>query len=479
MNTPYAIITITIAALIASCGTTPIKPVDEQIDQILKQKKSPIVFSAEKTPTIVSVKKAVDIKLEQIVNVLIKKPIDIRAAIDAADSSLSVSIDKGVDLSQKFGVKFTNQTLSKYFVYLENITGYSIKLDDGVVYVRSVQLKTWHLQTLSQNIESLSSSDQAGIKQVGTGAPELVPNTSNSNWEQIIAHIRTIMGEGAVVAGNQQLGTISAIGLPKQVSQADRWIQDLIASSNRQIHLQVQVLDVTVDSAVGQGINWNLISNQSSKFQIGNNSQQAIDGTGLISIGSVKGSAIDLGKKITLDVMLNLLSKQGKVKVDSQPNITVTNGRRAYISTGDEFSYIKEIKAVPDDNGNVITTSEIDRIGVGIDMRVTPKILPDNRIVVSIVPVISSLKSFTTLSSGSGSSLQEFQTPNIALQKLATQVIVESGKTIHLGGLIASKISNSAKGTPSGGILNTLFSGSQKSLERREVVVLITPTIVQ
>jgi hypothetical protein len=33
--------------------------------------------------------------------------------------------------------------------------------------------------------------------------------------------------------------------------------------------------------------------------------------------------------------------------------------------------------------------------------------------------------------------MQEFKTPNIALQKLRTQVIVESGKTIHLGGLIA------------------------------------------
>jgi type II secretory pathway component GspD/PulD (secretin) len=44
--------------------------------------------------------------------------------------------------------------------------------------------------------------------------------------------------------------------------------------------------------------------------------------------------------------------------------------------------------------------------------------------------------------------MQEFKTPNIALQKLRTQVIVESGKTIHLGGLIASKVANAAKGLP-------------------------------
>jgi hypothetical protein len=45
------------------------------------------------------------------------------------------------------------------------------------------------------------------------------------------------------------------------------------------VHLQVQVLDVTIDESVGQGINWNLISKQSSgQFQISNNSKQVIDG---------------------------------------------------------------------------------------------------------------------------------------------------------------------------------------------------------
>jgi type II secretory pathway component GspD/PulD (secretin) len=177
--------------------------------------------------------------------------------------------------------------------------------------------------------------------------------------------------------------------------------------------------------------------------------------------------------------MLDLLAKQGKVRIENQPNITVTNGAEAYISTGDEFSFVSQVNATPDDHGNVITSSEIERMSVGVEMRVTPKILPDNRIVVSIVPIISSIKSFTTITSGSGISVQEFQTPNIALQKLATKVIVDNGKTIHLGGLIATKVVNAAKGLPNSGILDVFFRGVQKSLERREIVILITPTIVR
>jgi type II secretory pathway component GspD/PulD (secretin) len=68
-----------------------------------------------------------------------------------------------------------------------------------------------------------------------------------------------------------------------------------------------------------------------------------LDGAGLVSIGSPLGTALNLGNKISLSVMLNFLRKQGNVRVDNQPNITVTNGREAYITTGDEFSYIASI----------------------------------------------------------------------------------------------------------------------------------------
>jgi type II secretory pathway component GspD/PulD (secretin) len=389
--------------------------------------------------------------LDKTVNISSKQPINIMAAIDFADNTLSVSPDADVDLNKKFNIKFNNQTLARYFNYLENITGYQIELSDGVVYIRSTQQMKWNLQSLSLNDSTILTSAKTEVGK-DTDTDSVAPKSISDNWKQIISHIKTILGSKGIVVDNQQLGTITAEGLPARVKRVDLWLNDLIKSSNRQIHLQVQVLDVTVDESVGRGINWNLISKQSAQFKIGNNAQQAIGGAGIISIGTPAGSVLDLGKKITLDVMLNLLSKQGKVRVDNQPNITVANGREAYITTGDEFSYVASIDSKADAQGQVTTTSNVERMNVGVDMRVTPKILPDGRIAINITPVVSSLKSYSVLTSGSGSSIQEFKTPNIALQKLATQVIVESGKTIHLGGLIASKVANAAKGLPGGGL---------------------------
>ncbi len=476
------IITLSLSVFLSACsgiGSHTKNNIDAQVDAIFKQKQSPIVFEKEPMPIFVSIKVPQDLKLAQQVNIAIKQPINLLAAIDFADNSLSISADAGVDLDKKFSIKFNNQSLVRYFDYLQNITGYHLSLLDGVVWIKSTESKTWQLQSLSISSEKPTTSAKTDIKSSDT-TPTVPTVPDLSDWQQIVKHIKATLGTKAIVVDNQQLGTISAIGLPLKIKQVDLWLNNLIKSSNRQVHLQVQVLDVTVDNAVGQGINWNLISNQSSKFQIGNKAAGFnIDGAGLISIGTPEGALINLGKKITLDVMLDLLAKQGKVRIENQPNITVTNGAEAYISTGDEFSFVSEVNATPDDNGNVITTSEIERMSVGVEMRVTPKILPDNRIVVSIVPIISSIKSFTTLTSDSGTSVQEFQTPNIALQKLATKVIVESGKTIHLGGLIATKVVNAAKGLPNAGIFDVFFRGVQKSLESREIVILITPTIVR
>ena len=519
MNKLTLLSTLTLLMLIvSSCTTNENKEsIDTIVEKMLSKEYSPIVFNPEPTPAFIVVKEPKDLKLEQKVNVSIKQPINIIAAIDFADSTLSISPDSGVDLNKKFNVKFNNQTLGVYFDFLENITGYHIELIDGVVYIKSIQTQTWHLQSLSLDNVEISSAKNSAKNDIGASTQE--KQTNVDSWDEIIKQVKIIMNlddrpkflfkiikavkkdaqegdkeeakeeaeeqiKAFSVVHNKQLGTVTVTGMPKKLEQVDIWLSGLIKSSNRQVHLQVQVLDVTIDESIGQGINWNLISKQSSskqssgQFQISNNSKQVIDGAGLISIGSPIGTALNLGNKISLSVMLNLLRKQGNVRVDNQPNITVTNGREAYITTGDEFSYIASIKSATDAQGQITTTSDIQRMNIGIDMRVTPKILPDNRIVVNIVPIISSIKSFTTLTSGSNNSTQEFKTPNIALQKLRTQVIVESGKTIHLGGLIASKVANAAKGLPDGGIMDMFFRGVQKSFERREIVILITPTIV-
>jgi DNA-binding GntR family transcriptional regulator len=174
-----------ITVVTSSCGSSSnVKNnLEVQAEKLLSQKHSPIVFQAEATPVIVTIKSVKDKKLSKKVNIASTQPLNIIAAINYADSELSVYPDSGVDIDKELFVKFHNQTLEKYFNYLENLTGYQIELIDSVVYVSSKQSKTWHLQSLSKNVGSLGNSASSEVESDGN-APTVVSANDGENWDK-------------------------------------------------------------------------------------------------------------------------------------------------------------------------------------------------------------------------------------------------------------------------------------------------------
>ena len=259
-------------------------------------------------------------------------------------------------MASKISVIKFNNTVINYLKYLSVISDYSFNIKNNIIYIKSIQKKTWNLATISQNDINLTSLTLSS------------EGSTNTKWKKILKDIKTLAPNLKVVS-NQQLGLITAVGLPASILTIDEYLTTLKDSANQQIHLEVKVLDILVDKATGKGINWNIISSQSSKFQIGSTTKSNINEAGILSLGSIGGASISLGKKISLELLLNLLSRQGKVKIENQPNITITNGRKAYITTGDEFSYIKSINSIPGaDGSSPVVTSEIDRMTVGVNM---------------------------------------------------------------------------------------------------------------
>ncbi len=251
------IITMMSSMLLASCFSGNTKTgvkVDALLERVHKQPE----FYKERAAIFVAVKKAKDTRLDAIVNVSTVEPINIMAAISYADDTLSVSPSSGVDVSQKNipPIKFLDQPLREYLKYLENQTGWSIELEStngrqAVVYIRNVKMKTLHVQALSMSLDG--GEDGASGSSFGEIVKQ-VNDIMNSKYNITVASIKPI------VTSNQQLGIIQITGSPNNVNAAEAWVSNLVKNSNRQIHLQVQVLDVRVDESVGRGIDWTLIA---------------------------------------------------------------------------------------------------------------------------------------------------------------------------------------------------------------------------
>jgi type II secretory pathway component GspD/PulD (secretin) len=192
---------------------------------------------------------------------------------------------------------------------------------------------------------------------------------------------------------------------------------------------------------------------------------------------------------VTADALFNFLSLYGDVELLNQPNVTVRNGSYAYISTGEEFSFIGEITRESQLGTNVIggglstsqevTAVEIESVRVGVTLAVTPRILDDGRVMLEIWPVISSQSGSDDFKVAGDT----FTNPRIALSELSTEVITQSGRPIQLGGFIRKAIAKKLQELPwKDRITNTLvspiFRSERNELDRRELVLTVTPTIV-
>ncbi len=441
--------------------------------------------------------------------------------------------DSLVDLTKIVTVKTSNATVAEYLDYLSGVSDYEFSIRKNTIYVSSTSTKSWTLTGFSTNINStasvgqrvaVSSTQNRGVSGGTTGTTDSTGSTATSGnstginntnstlsvsndidqWDQILLDARSIIDEGISdeaddsttdstgessdsslspitdgritpwVVGTRSIGVITASGRPSKMKELDAHMKKLLKQSTQQVNMEVKIIDVTLADEKSRGIDWSLI-NTSSEGTIGiaGAAATALKSGGAWSIST----ALQLGS-LTLNHFINFLSSYGEVSLLSQPNITATNGTTAYISNANQFFYVGGFRQAQDRQGQISIVPVVNEIKVGISLAITPRILDDARIRIEVVPVISSLESFDDVNSNGST----FRTPNIALQELATQVITESGKTIQLGGLISKKLSKSISQLPLGNASNVvtdaLLKSVEKELSRRELIISLTPTIV-
>ena len=280
------------------------------------------------------------------------------------------------------------------------------------------------------------------------------------------------------VVGNKRLGKIIAHGKPSQIARLDQYFSKLQADSQRQFHLQAAILNVTSKNGDSQGIDWSVL------YKNGDGTRSAsLSGASTQALSLVDGGTWSLAATIpfgdlTLKTLMQELRSQGSVSLQSQPRVTVTNGYTALLGSTQEFSYVSGVQFLPLSTGSsnissdTAITTTLSRVNVGIKIAVTPKLLDNGKIMLNIVPILSSVVGTTAVQSAGS----VFETPNIALQELSTQVITTSGTPVYLGGLIMNKILQDARKLPlkNKALADALGSAKMES-EDSELLIVITP----
>lgn len=195
-------------------------------------------------------------------------------------------------------------------------------------------------------------------------------------------------------------------------------------------------------------------------------------GVGRISPTSNVGGFVFSAASESFNLLIRALKVQSRLDIMARPQIMTLDGQTAFINVGQEIPIVTSTTAT----ATGFVQSNIDRRQVGVLLQVTPKIMPDGRVLMRVIPEISSVvPQPVNLGNGQvGTALN--------LQRIETTVSAYDGETVALGGLITTRASKQENKIPWLGDLPGVgaafrFRTHQKA--KVELLIIMTPHVVR
>lgn len=268
-------------------------------------------------------------------------------------------------------------------------------------------------------------------------------------------------------------------GGESQGSASDSNIIDLLDMTNpSQVRLEAQIIEINTSAERNLGIQyWSPTigsgSNSGTSSDSGNSSSDDLTrgSSGLFYAGenfyNRRGSFGWLGSHFSnINASLQALVTEGKARILSRPSITTMSGQKANILIGGRIP-------IPTSAGD--GQIAIDWRDYGIKLNIEPVVDAENKITSKVHAEVS------TLDYGHSVTENDFSIPAIASREADAVINVRSGMTMAIGGLLNSQDGKTVTKIPLLGdipIIGQFFRHTQKTRDNRELLILITPTLV-
>jgi len=187
-----------------------------------------------------------------------------------------------------------------------------------------------------------------------------------------------------------------------------------------------------------------------------------------LPVATPAGSIAFLGltKNFIVDLELSAAQAEGRGQVISSPRVITANQKQATIEQGTEIPYQQSASSGA-------TTIEFKK--AVLSLMVTPLITPDNRVILDLTVSKDSVGKVVVASGG-------VNVPSIDTQSVETQVLVDDGQTVVLGGILTTTQTLSETKIPYLGdipVLGNLFKTSTNINDKDELLIFVTPKILR
>jgi len=362
-----------------------------------------------------------------------------------------------------------------------------------------------------QNGQQGGQNGQPGQSGQVRDSSNVSTTTASDFWTELKASLGAIIGDkdGRSVVISPQSGVIVIRAMPDELRNVDLYLKATQLSVDRQVILEAKILEVQLNSGFQSGINWSIFANRvNSKLATGLLSPgssltplgaggtatslaagalTAIPGAAIGTAATTGGSLFGLAFQTSnFAALISFLESQGTVHVLSSPRIATLNNQKAVLKIGTDEFYVTGVSTTTTSTGvGSGTTSPsvtLQPFFSGVVLDVTPQIDDHGNITLHVHPSVSQVTTVTKdINLGSAGSLT-LPLPSSDTSEMDSMVRGQDGNVIALGGLMRQSSTSDRSQLPGAGdlpVIGALFRNTNDVIQKRELVVLIKPTIVE
>jgi type II secretory pathway component GspD/PulD (secretin) len=308
-------------------------------------------------------------------------------------------------------------------------------------------------------------------------------------WPDVVSSLRTIIFAGSEVAreqtGGQQLavsladvsgrvlvvnpmaGLVQVTAEFDRVQEVARLLERLQESLQRQVAIEVRILEVSLDGSESSGVNWATVTGEDWDVSLQANNPDI--GDNLLSF------VVDTDK---IAGILDVVATDHDVRIISTPRITTLNNQKAIVRVVTEEVFF-EAQVEP----MIVTNQGVSQpvvnytprvIPVGVVLDVTPQVGRDSVITLNVHPSISNILRIAE-------SPNEDTAPVISIRELDTVGKVSDGETLVIAGLVREGTVEHSSGVPilkDLPLLGMLFGSKSQQKIDIELVMMLTPIVL-
>jgi MSHA biogenesis protein MshL len=368
-------------------------------------------------------------------------------------------------------------------------------------------------QAQSTNSQNLPSGVQGTSQTLNSSK---ISTTSNNDfWSELKASLEAIVGnqEGRSVVISPQSGVVLVRGMWKELKNVGDYLKAMQLAVDRQVILEAKIVEVQLNDGFQSGVNWAAFRTGNTRISGGMlGSGTVLQPSGGLATGLSRSDALgrtlvdgQLASTPGQDIvsatgaglfglafqtsnfaaLISFLETQGQVHVLSSPRIATLNNQKAVLKVGTDEFFVTNVSTTTAATGATTTTSPtvtVQPFFSGVALDVTPQIDDEGNVILHIHPSVSNVTTVDKpLNLGTAGS---FTLPLASSTVSETDSVVRGrdSEIVAIGGLMRQATTDDRSQLPGAGdvpVLGGLFRSTNRATQKRELVILLKPTIVQ